>query len=115
MVAVPYYIMGPMILLFSFIGAFSVRNNFFDIWTAVFFGILGYLMDKVKIPTTPLVLSLILMPMLESSLRQSMGMAAGSLTILFTRPLALAFLIAGVMMTLFSLYARFRKPKMKVY
>ena len=115
MVAVPYYIMGPMILLFSFIGAFSVRNNFFDIWTAIFFGILGYLMDKVKIPTTPLVLSLILMPMLESSLRQSMGMAAGSLTILFTRPLALAFLIAGVLMTIFSLYARLRQPKMKEY
>jgi TctA family transporter len=36
------------------------------------------LMDKVKVPTTPLVLSLILMPMLESAFRQSLGMAAGA-------------------------------------
>ena len=115
MVAVPYYIMGPMILLFSFIGAFSVRNNFFDVWTALFFGFLGYLMDKVKVPTTPMVLSLILIPMLESALRQSLSMAAGSPVLLFTRPLALIFLIAGVLMTIFSLYARYRKPKIKEY
>ncbi len=115
MVAVPYYIMGPMILLFSFIGAFSVRNNFFDVWTALFFGILGYLMDKVKVPTTPMVLSLILIPMLESALRQSLSMAAGSPVLLFTRPLTLIFLIASVLMTIFSLYARYRKPKIKEY
>jgi len=73
------------------------------------------LMDKVKVPTTPLVLSLILMPMLEGALRQSLGMAAGSPVLLFTRPLALIFLAAGVFMTLFSLYARYRKPKLKDY
>jgi putative tricarboxylic transport membrane protein len=72
-------------------------------------------MDKVKVPTTPLVLSLILMPMLESALRQSMGMAAGSLVLLFTRPLTVIFLIAGVLMTVFSLYARLRQPKVKQY
>jgi Na+/proline symporter len=42
-------------------------------------------------------------------------MAAGSAALLFTRPLALIFLTAGVLMTLFSLYARYRKPKMKEY
>ncbi len=115
MVAVPYYIMGPMILLFSFIGAFSVRNNFFDVWTAIFFGILGYLMDKVKIPTTPMVLSMILIPILESALRQSLSMGAGSPVLLLSRPLTLIFLMAGVGMTLFSLYARYRKTRMKEY
>ena len=115
MVAVPYYLMGPLILLFSFIGAFSVRNNFFDVWTALFFGVLGFFMDKVKIPATPLVLSLILIPMLENALRQSLGMAAGSPVLLFTRPLTLAFLIAGIFLTLLSLYGRFRRPSIKEY
>lgn len=115
MVAVPYSLMGPMILLFSFIGAFSVRNNFFDVWTAIFFGLLGFIMDKIKIPTTPMVLSLILMPMLESSLRQSLSMAAGSPVLLVSRPLALIFLIAGILLSLFSLYARVRKTKVKEY
>jgi putative tricarboxylic transport membrane protein len=60
-----------------------------------------------------MVLSLILIPMLESALRQSLSMAAGSPVLLFTRPLTLIFLIAGVLMTIFSLYARYRKPKIK--
>lgn len=115
MVAIPYHIMGPMILLFSFIGAFSVRNSFFDIWTALFFGILGFIMDKVKIPSIPMVLSLILTSMLESALRQSMAMAFGSPLILVQRPLALAFIIAGCLLAAFSLFTRVRQSKMKEY
>jgi len=115
MVSVPYSLMSPMILLFSFIGAFSVRNNFFDVWVGLFFGIFGYLMEKVKIPTTPLVLSLILTPMLENSLRQSMAMVAGSPILLVTRPLAFTFTIGGVVLAALSLYARSRKPRIKEY
>jgi putative tricarboxylic transport membrane protein len=111
MAAVPYSILSPMILLFSFIGSFSVRNNLFDVATAIFFGGLGYLMEKVKIPTTPLVLSLILVPMLESSLRQSMSMTAGSPILLVTRPLALIFILAGIILALLTLVARARKAK----
>lgn len=115
MVAIPYRIMAPVILLFCFIGAFSSRNNIFDVWTAIFFGGLGFFMEKVKIPITPLVLCLILVPMLENSLRQSLSMAAGSPVLFFSRPLALTFIIAGVIMSLFSFYVRFYKPKMKEY
>ncbi|RJQ57669.1 MAG: tripartite tricarboxylate transporter permease [Desulfobacteraceae bacterium] len=115
LVAVPYHFMCPMILLFSFIGAFSVRNNFFDVWTALFFGVLGYFLGKMKIPSTPLVLSLILTPMLESSLRQSISMGAGSPILLVTRPLTLAFIISGAILAGLSLYARSRKPAIKEY
>jgi putative tricarboxylic transport membrane protein len=111
MASIPYSILSPIILLFSFIGSFSVRNNMFDVGTAIFFGGLGYLMEKVKIPTTPMVLSLILVPMLESSLRQSLSMTAGSPILLVTRPLALVFILAGVLLVLITLAARARKPK----
>jgi putative tricarboxylic transport membrane protein len=115
LVAVPYHIMGPLILLFSVIGAFSARNNFFDVWVAIGFGFLGYLMDKAKIPASPMVLALILVPMLEGALRQSLDMAAGSPILLVTRPVALAFLLAGIAMSGLSLYARYRKPQIQEY
>ncbi len=111
MTAVPYALLGPMILLFGFLGAFSVRNNLFDVATAIFFGVVGYLLEKVKIPTTPMVLALILVPMLESSLRQTMSMMAGSPVLLVTRPLALGFIAAGVLLTVLTLVARSRKPR----
>jgi putative tricarboxylic transport membrane protein len=104
-----------MILLFSFIGAFSVRNSFLDVWVAFFFGLLGFIMEKVKIPSTPMVLSLILTGMLESSLRQSLAMSFGSPLIFVQRPLALILMLAGVLMAAFSLYSRFRQSRIKKY
>ncbi|HEU5322965.1 MAG TPA: hypothetical protein VFX28_19325, partial [Methylomirabilota bacterium] len=88
---------------------FSVRNNFADVGMAIGFGVLGYLMVKLGYPTAPLVLALILTPMLESALRQSLGMAHGSALIFLSRPAALALIGAGVALTLWTLIARRRR------
>ena len=42
---------------------------------------------------TPLILGIILGPMLEQSLTQSLELSGGSLTILFTRPIAVTLFI----------------------
>jgi putative tricarboxylic transport membrane protein len=110
---IPYPLMGPGILLFSLIGAFSVRNSFFDVWTALFFGALGFLMDKIKIPSTPMILALILTPLIENAFSQSLSMTGGSPVLLFTRPIALGFLLTGVVMIGLSLAAR-RKKKLGI-
>jgi putative tricarboxylic transport membrane protein len=44
---IPYSILSPMIILCCFVGAFSLRNNFFDLWTCLGFGFVGYLMKKL--------------------------------------------------------------------
>ena len=76
---VPYRYIGPVVLGVCLVGAFSVRNSLFDIVTCVGFGILGYLMKKRHWPSTPMILGLILGPMLEQSLRQSLELSGGSL------------------------------------
>jgi putative tricarboxylic transport membrane protein len=106
LVKVPYAVMAPLILLFSVLGAFSVRNSFADVGMALAFGVLGYLMAKLGYPTAPLVLALILTPMLESALRQSLAMAHGSPLVFLTRPVALLLIAAGVALTLWSLRSR---------
>jgi len=105
----PYAIMAPLILIFSVLGAISVRNSFFDVGVALAFGALGYLMLKLGYPTAPLVLALILTPMLESALRQSLSMAHGSPLILVTRPIALILMLAGLGLTAWTLLARRRR------
>jgi putative tricarboxylic transport membrane protein len=105
----PYAIMAPLILIFSVLGAFSVRNSFFDVGVALAFGAVGYLMVKLGYPTAPLVLALILTPMLESALRQSLSMAHGSPLILVTRPIALILILAGLALTAWTLLARRRR------
>lgn len=62
---VPPSVLYAMIIVLSIIGAFAVRNNIFDIYIALGFGVLSYFMKRYNIPTTPLVLGLILGPLME--------------------------------------------------
>ena len=103
---VPNAVMAPLILLFSVLGAFSVRNNPIDVGIALAFGALGYVMMKLGYPAAPLVLALILTPMLESALRQSLSMAGGSPLIFVTRPITVILIGAGLALTAWSLFAR---------
>jgi putative tricarboxylic transport membrane protein len=106
LVKIPYAVMAPLILVFSVLGAFSVRNSFTDVAMALVFGVLGYVMVKLGYPTAPLVLALILTPMLENALRQSLGMAGGSPMIFLTRPIAVTLIVAGLALTAWSLATR---------
>jgi putative tricarboxylic transport membrane protein len=106
---VPYAVMAPVILLFSVVGAFSVRNNFADVGMALAFGVLGYLMRKLGYPTAPLVLALILTPMLERSLLQSLSMAAGSPLVFVQRPLAVILIGIGLALIGWTVAARRRR------
>jgi putative tricarboxylic transport membrane protein len=109
MVKVPYHIMAPVIILCCFIGTYSIRNSLFDVGTCLAFGVVGFFMDRLKIPATPLVLALILTPMLENTLRETISMGAGSLGILLGRPIALILMGIGVLAVAVTIYGRFRK------
>jgi len=68
----------------------------FTVGVTLAFGIIGYFMMKADLPRAPLVLALVLAPLMESSLRQSMMMSEGSLNIFYQRPIALVLFIAVV-------------------
>lgn len=108
---VPFRILGPVILLLSIVGAYTVRNNLFDVQVAVAFGIAGYFLHKHDWPVMPLVLCFILGPMLEQSFQQSMSISGGSLSIFMQRGLSLAFILAAALLLLFSLYMVRRTKK----
>ncbi len=102
-VEIPYRLLAPLILLFCFVGSLSIRNNPFDLWIALVFGILGYAMKKLDYPAAPMILTLILGDRLESDFRRSMVLSGGSLSIFAQRPLALALLVAAALLTWLSL------------
>ncbi|MDI6824196.1 MAG: tripartite tricarboxylate transporter permease [Bacillota bacterium] len=93
---IPFPILGPLILLFSVIGAYSVRYLVFDVWVALIFGVIGYLMRKLGFPLAPMVLASVLAQMLETSLKQSLVLSHGSPLIFFTRPIAVGFMLLGL-------------------
>jgi len=105
---VPYPILFPLILLFCLIGVYSMNNQALEIIFMIIFGILGYFMKKFDYEAAPLVFALVLGPMMENSLRQSLLLSNGSLAIFATRPIAAVLLgTAGALLVL----AMVRKPK----
>lgn len=87
----PFPILGPLIVVFSVIGAYSIRFLAFDVWVALIFGVVGYLMRKLGFPMAPMVLASVLAQMLETSLQQTLLISRGSPLIFFSRPIAAAF------------------------
>jgi putative tricarboxylic transport membrane protein len=93
----PYTIIMGFIVIFASVGAYSVNNNFFDVWMMLGFAVLGYLMRKLQYPIVPLVLGLVLGNLSENSLRQALLISGGSFSIFFNRPISLLFIIAAIL------------------
>lgn len=90
---VPPRILLPIITLLCIIGSYSLRNTFFDTAIMLFFGVLGYFMNKYRFPIVPLLLAIILGPALEEHLRMSLIISQGNYFIFFSHPISLTFLI----------------------
>jgi putative tricarboxylic transport membrane protein len=109
---VPYAVLIPIIIGISLFGVYSVENSVFNVAMAMLFGGIGFVMRMYNYPPAPLVLALVLGPMLEKALRQSMQMSLGSVDIFFTRPVSagiLAFALVALLYPVFvSLWSRRR-------
>ena len=74
---IPFAIIGPVIVVVCFIGAYTVAGRPFDLWLALAFGLAGYLFKKLDYPIAPLVLAMVLGDKAEDAFRQSMIMSRG--------------------------------------
>ena len=95
---IPYGILGPVILLLSFIGTYAVRNSMFDVGVSLVFGALGYILRKYQWPLAPLLLSYLLGPLLEKYLIQSLSMSGGNPAIFFQRGIALFMIVTAAVL-----------------
>ena len=72
-------------------------------------GLAGYGLRKFGFEVAPIVLGLILAPMLELSLRQSLALSNGSYWIFLERPIAAVMLALVAAVLLLNLYALLAK------
>lgn len=108
MALIPFPILGPMIVVFTFIGAYSLRHSFFDLWITLLFGVVGYLMRRLGFPVAPMVLAAVLAKLMETSLLQSLVLSSGSPLIFFTRPISLAFMLLAFLSVLSGMWVQSR-------
>jgi len=79
------------ITVFSLIGAYAIRTSIFDVLIVIIFGIIGYFMEKVEMPLSPLILGLVLGPMIEDNLRIGLIKTDNRFLPFLTRPISAVF------------------------
>jgi putative tricarboxylic transport membrane protein len=102
---IPYAYLYPLIIMFCMIGVYEVNNSIVDVWIMLIMGVLGYALRKFDFDPAPLVLGLVIAPILEQSLRQSLIMSNGNYLIFFHRPISLGLLIVSGGLLLLSAYS----------
>jgi putative tricarboxylic transport membrane protein len=112
---VPYHILFPIIVAFCSIGVYSVNSNVYDLYAVAFFGLMGYVLIKLRCEPAPLLLGFVLGPMLEENLRRAMILGRGDATVFLTRPISLTLLVLTVLVLVVVLLPSIRKKRDEVF
>lgn len=108
---VPFSILGPIIILFTVIGAYSINNEITTVLTMLFFGLVGYILRKLKFETGPLLMAFILTPLIENAMRQSLLMSGGSFSIFVTRPISGTLFALFALLLVYQVFSGIRKKR----
>jgi putative tricarboxylic transport membrane protein len=101
---IPYAYLYPMIIMFCVIGVYEVNRSIVDVWIMLIMGVVGYGLKKFNFDPAPLVLGLVIAPIFEMSLRQSLIMSGGSWQIFLQRPIALILLAICTVLLALAVY-----------
>jgi putative tricarboxylic transport membrane protein len=100
----PFTILAPVIYILCVVGGFAPTQDMHDVWLMLIFGVMGYLMRKLDYPMAPAVLAIVLGPVAESSLRQSLLISGGTFSVFFVRPIAGAITVMALILFALPLF-----------
>jgi putative tricarboxylic transport membrane protein len=100
MLRMPFTILAPMIFVLSIAGGYAATRDMFDIWLIVIFGLGAFVLRRFDYPLAPAVLAIVLGPIAEPTLRQSLLLSSGDPSIFFTRPVAGPITIVAIILIL---------------
>jgi putative tricarboxylic transport membrane protein len=104
-------LLAANIMLISVIGIYAVNTRTFDAAVAVFMGVLGYILLRLKWPVVNLVMGVVLGEILENRLRESLSIGDGNPLIFLSRPISLALIILTVLIVVIPVYRDRREMK----
>lgn len=94
---VPPAILMPGVTMISFVGIYSLTGSYFDLLLVVAFGVMGYVLRKLDIPTVPVIMGILLGNAMEKSLRDAMVLSDGDWTYLFGSSISIGLIVAAVL------------------
>lgn len=110
MLRMPFTILAPLIFVLSIVGGYAAMNDMFDIWLILVFGFGAYFLRKFDYPLAPAVLAIVLGPIAEPTLRQSLLLSSGDPSIFFTRPISAPITVIAILLILLPAF-KYLRPK----
>lgn len=104
MLRMPFTILASMIFVLSIVGGYAATNDMHDVWLMIGFGLSAFFLRKFDYPLAPAVLAIVLGPIAEPTLRQSLLLSSGDFSIFFTRPVAGPITIIAIILILLPLF-----------
>jgi putative tricarboxylic transport membrane protein len=108
----PFTILAPIIFVLCLIGGYAPTQSMHDVWLMLIFGVVGYLLRKLDYPMAPAVLAIVLGPLAEPAMRQSLLISNGDVSSFFTRPISGTFMAISIFLILMPIFQVIRR-KMK--
>ncbi len=109
--AMPFTLLTPIIFTLCVLGVFATTDRMFDTWIMLIIGVVGYLMRKLNYPVAPAVLAIVLGPLAERSMRQSLISSQGDVTTFVTRPISLVCIMLAIALVLFPIIQRILRKR----
>jgi TctA family transporter len=115
LLTIPYYVLFPIIMAFCSIGVYSVNSNVYDLYAVAFFGLLGYVLLKLRCEPAPLLLGFVLGPLLEENLRRAMILSRGDPMTFLNRPISAILLAISVAVLVIVFLPSIKKKREEVF
>ena len=103
---VPFRVLGPIVILLCIFGTYTVNSSIVEVQIMLACGVLGFFMRRVGMSPAALVIALVLGPLAEETLRQTMIISGGDLSIFVQRGGSIGLLIALAVLLALPLVAR---------
>lgn len=92
----------PSVLLLSFVGVFALQSSVFDLWIALLFGFVGYILRKYQYPLAPIVIGIVLGPIVEGNFRRSLLLSRDGYQIFVERPICATILLINAIVLIWA-------------
>ncbi|MEE2685648.1 MAG: tripartite tricarboxylate transporter permease [Planctomycetota bacterium] len=86
---VPRSLLLPLIMVFCVVGSYALNNRLFDVWVMLGFGLVGFTLERFKVPLAPFVIGFVLSPIAEKKLGAGLQASSGSWLPLVSEPFSL--------------------------
>ena len=107
----PFTILAPVIYILCIVGGYAPTQTMHDVWLMFLFGVVGYLLRKLNYPVAPAVLAIVLGPLAERSLRQSLLASQGDMLTFVERPISGICILIALLLIFYPMFRKFRKRR----